>query len=64
MDMMLAERTYAVVLRVALELLTEAEADVLEFNDLEPIVNYFKRLVPAWSRTRLNKVKKPVYSSE
>jgi hypothetical protein len=46
MDVALAERSYAIVLRVALQLLVEAQADVLPIDDFELLIEYFKRQVP------------------
>jgi len=56
MDVALAERSYAIVLRVALQILIEAQTDVLAIDDFELLIEYFKRQVPCWSRDRLNRV--------
>jgi hypothetical protein len=44
------------VLRVALQILIEAQPDVLVIDDFELLIEYFKRQVPCWSRDRLNRV--------
>eukprot|EP00238_Polyblepharides_amylifera_P007105 CAMPEP_0196580678 /NCGR_PEP_ID=MMETSP1081-20130531/30028_1 /TAXON_ID=36882 /ORGANISM="Pyramimonas amylifera, Strain CCMP720" /LENGTH=50 /DNA_ID=CAMNT_0041900619 /DNA_START=1 /DNA_END=150 /DNA_ORIENTATION=- len=50
--MLMAERSYAVVMRVCLCLLMEASDDVLQMHDFEDLICYFKQTVPTWDRTR------------
>ena len=56
MDCLLARRSSAFVMRVALAMLNEASGDLLKLNDFEAIVVYLRSEPRAWPRARLNAV--------
>ena len=56
MDCLLARRSSAFVMRVALAMLNEASGDLLKLNDFEAIVVYLRSEPRAWPRERLNGV--------
>jgi hypothetical protein len=56
LDVMLAERSCAVVTRVALGLLDAAEAQLLELKDFESLVMYLKLEPKQWPAERLREV--------